>query len=340
MAQRQLRGIARVPTFEHPELKTTIVDVEGDGAGSVAALTSELLAGSDADEVALRGGHRYLNRLLPAATTTTCELVCEPRRTKVNLDTGGAVRLRIDEPGLLDALRLHAVQRVAPKSDEVEVRIAAAGLNFSDVLKAMGIYPTLDGAPPIIGGECAGVVTAVGSDVNSVAVGQRVIAIGPGTFGSHLTTLADLCTPIPDTLGDPEAAAFGIAYLTAWHSLVEVGRLAPGERVLIHSATGGVGVAAMAIAKMIGARIYPTAGSDAKRETLAGLGVEYVGNSRTVDFADEILEITDGYGVDVILNRFPTKRFSAGCRSWRPAAGSSNWARRTSTPTPPWGWPH
>ncbi|CDO87836.1 polyketide synthase [Mycobacterium triplex] len=318
LAQTQLRGIARVLTFEHPELKTTIVDVEGDGAGSVAALTSELLAGSDADEVALRDGHRYLNRLLPAATTAKGELVGETRRTKVNLDTGGAVRLQIDEPGRLDALRLHAVQRIAPKADEVEVRIAAAGLNFSDVLKAMGIYPTLDGAPPIVGGECAGVVTAVGSNVDSVAVGQRVIAIGPGTFGSHLTTLADLCTPIPDTLPDPEAAAFGIAYLTAWHSLVEVGRLAPGERVLIHSATGGVGVAAMAIAKMIGARIYTTAGSDAKRETLAGLGVEYVGNSRTVDFADEILELTDGYGVDVILNSLPDEAIQRGVQILAP----------------------
>ncbi|WAC89959.1 type I polyketide synthase [Mycobacterium sp. Aquia_213] len=318
LAQTELRGIARVLTFEHPELKTTIVDVEANGADSVAALTSELLAGSDADEVALRDGHRYLNRLVPARTTAKGEPLGETRRAKVNLDAGGAVRLQIDEPGRLDALRLHAVKRIPPNADQVEVRVAAAGLNFSDVLKAMGIYPTLDGAPPIIGGECAGVVTAVGSDVDSVQVGQRVIAIGPGSFGSHMTTVADLCTPIPDTLPDPEAAAFGIAYLTAWHSLVEVGRLAPGERVLIHSATGGVGLAAMAIAKMVGARIYTTAGSDAKRDMLAALGVEYVGNSRTADFADEILEITDGYGVDVILNSLPDEAIQRGVQILAP----------------------
>ena len=90
--------------------------------------------------------------------------------------------------------------------------------------------------------------------------------------------------------------------MTAWHSLREVGRLAPGERVLIHSATGGVGLAAMGIAKSIGARVYATAGSDAKRQLLSELGAEYVGDSRSVAFADEILEITDGEGVDVVLN--------------------------------------
>ena len=134
----------------------------------------------------------------------------------------------------------------------------------------MGVYPGLDGSAPVIGGECVGVVTALGADVDSVEIGQRVIAFGPGTFGSHLTTLADLVVRVPDSLTDHEAATFGVAYLTAWHSLCEVGRLAPGERVLIHSATGGVGLAAVSIAKMIGARIYATAGSEAKRELLVG----------------------------------------------------------------------
>ena len=182
----------------------------------------------------------------------------------------------------------------------------------------MGVYPGLDGAPPVIGGECVGFVTAVGPDVSAVEVGQRVIAFGPGTFGSYMTTLADLVVPVPEALPDGEAAAFGIAYLTAWHSLCEVGRLAAGERVLIHSATGGVGLAAVSIAKMIGARIYTTAGSDAKREMLAGLGVEYVGDSRNVEFADEILDITDGYGVDVILNSLPGEAIQRGVQILAP----------------------
>ncbi|EUA90386.1 zinc-binding dehydrogenase family protein [Mycobacterium ulcerans str. Harvey] len=161
-------------------------------------------------------------------------------------------------------------------------------------------------------------MTAIGDDVDSLEIGQRVIAFGPGTFGSHLGTIADLVVPIPDTLPDNEAATFGIAYLTAWHSLCEVGRLSPGERVLIHSATGGVGMAAVSIAKMIGARIYTTAGSDAKREMLSSLGVDYVGDSRTVDFADEILELTDGYGVDIVLNSLAGEAIQRGVQILAP----------------------
>ena len=302
LAQTTLRGIARVLTFEHPELKPTVVDVDADGSGSADALIDELLAGPDHDEVALRDGHRYVNRLVRVPPSVGGVLAVEPRGTVVDLNGGGAVRLRIDQPGRLDALSVHAVKRVPPQDGQVEVRVVAAGLNFADVLKAMGVYPALDGDAPVIGGECVGYVTARGCHVDSVEVGQRVIALGPGTFGSHLTTLADLVVPVPDAVSDGEAAALGLAYLTAWHALCEVGRLAPGERVLIHSATGGVGLAAVSIAKMIGARIYTTAGSAAKRELLSGLGVEYVGDSRSVEFAEEILDATDGYGVDVVLN--------------------------------------
>ena len=246
-------------TFEHPELKTTIVDVDADGRGSATALIDELLADPDHDEVALRDGQRYVNRLVRVPTSVDGVLAIEPRPTVVDLGGAGAVRLQIDQPGRLDALTVHAVKRIPPQDDQVEVRVVAAGLNFADVLKAMGVYPTLDGNPPVIGIECVGYVTARGSNVDWLEIGQRVIALGPGSFGSHLTTLADLVVPVPDALSDGEVATVGVAYLTAWHALCEVGRLAPGERVLIHSATGGVGLAAVAIAKMIGARIYTTA---------------------------------------------------------------------------------
>ncbi len=318
LAQTQLRGLARVLTFEHPELKTSIVDIDPDGSEPLSDLVDELLTGADQDEVALRGGRRYVSRLVAAPVTPSGELAIESRETTVDLDTG-AVRLELDQVGRLDGLKVHAVKRIRPTGDQVEVRITAAALNFSDVLKVMGVYPGLGGNAPIIGGECAGLVTAIGSPLESgLEIGQRVIAFGAGTIGSHLTTSQDLVVPIPDALSDSEAAAFGVAYLTAWHSLCEVGRLGPGERVLIHSATGGVGLAAMSIATMIGARIYATAGTDAKRAMLSGMGVEYVGDSRGVTFADEILDLTDGAGVDIVLNSLPGEAIRAGMRVLAP----------------------
>ncbi len=317
LAQTPLRGLARVLTFEHPELKTTIVDVDAEGSGSAAALVEELLAGSEQDEVALRDGQRYVHRLVAAPTMPGGDLVAEARHMMVNIGGPDAFRLQVDQPGRLDGVKAHAVKRIPPQAHQIEVRVVVAGLNFADVLKAMGLYPG-QGEVPLIGAECVGVVTALGQNVDSVQIGQRVIAFGPGTFGSHLTTLEDLVIPIPDALPDGEAATFGIPYLTAWHSLREVARLAPGERVLIHSATGGVGLAAVCIAKMIGAHIYTTAGSDAKRELLCALGVEYVGDSRSMTFADEILDATDGYGVDVILNSLPGEAIRRGVQILAP----------------------
>jgi phthiocerol/phenolphthiocerol synthesis type-I polyketide synthase C len=312
LAQTGIRGLARVLNFEHSELKTTIVDLDAEGTGSVGALIEELLAGGEHDEVALRSGQRYVHRLVAAPTTATGELAPEERHTLVNVGGPDAFRLQLDQAGRLDGLKVHAVKRIPPEAGHVEVRTTVSMLNFSDVLKTMGLYPGLNGRAPVIGGECVGVVSALGDGVDSVQIGQRVIAVGPGTLGSHVTTVEDLVVPVPDELSDHQAATFGVAYMTAWHSLREVGRLAPGERVLIHSATGGVGLAAVAIAKMIGARVYATAGSDAKRHLLSELGAEYVGDSRTVAFADEILEITDGEGVDVVLNSLAGKAITRG----------------------------
>ncbi len=302
LAQSSLRGIGRVLTFEHSELRPTLVDVEAEGSGCVQALVDELVGGAAHDEVALRGEQRYVNRVVPVPVSAQGQPAVQARLVSVDLDHGGAVRLGTDRPGILDGLSVYTLKRQAPGPGEVEVRVAVAGLNFSDVLKAMGLYPTLDGSVPVIGSECVGEVVALGAGVDSVAVGQRVIAFGAGAFGSHVVVSADLVVAVPEGLCDSDAAGLGIAYLTAWYALVEVGRLARGERVLIHSATGGVGLAAISIAKLIGARVYTTAGSPAKRERLAALGVEYVGDSRSVVFAEEISAATGGAGVDVVLN--------------------------------------
>src|SRR5262249_25728999 len=160
--------------FEHPELKTTMLDIDAEDT-SATALVEELLAGAEHDEVALRDGARFVSRLVPAPTTPRGELVGEPRHATIDAARPGGFRVQVDQAGRLDGLKVHALHRVPPQAGQVEVRVTAVGLNFSDVLKAMGLYPD-DGQAPYIGGDCAGVVSAVGDGVESVRVGQRVIA--------------------------------------------------------------------------------------------------------------------------------------------------------------------
>ncbi|VBA41960.1 Phthiocerol/phenolphthiocerol synthesis polyketide synthase type I PpsC [Mycobacterium attenuatum] len=318
LAQGTLRGIARVLAFEHPELATTIIDVEAEGSGSAGALVDELCAESSHDEVALRDGQRYVHRLVPVAVSAQGEFPVERRPVRVDLDSGGAVRLQIDQPGRLDALAVHAMRHVPPAADQVEIRVVAAGVSAGDVLKATGGYPTGADGAAVLGSECVGYVTRLGAAVDSVRIGQRVIAFGPGTVASHVTTSADFVVPAPEALSDHEAAAVGIAYLTAWHGLCEVGRLSAGERVLIHSAAGDVGLAALWIAKATGARIYATASSAVQRKMLAQLDVEYVGDSSSREFADEIRVATDGQGVDVILNSLAGEAIRRGLQMLAP----------------------
>lgn len=228
LAQTQLRGIARVLTFEHPELKTTLVDVDPDGTHPPAGLVDELLAGSDQDEVALRAGQRYVSRLAPTPMVSG-ELAPETRFSTVDLDAGGAFTLDGD-------LRVRAAGRGEVAGNQVEVRVLVAPLSDGDDIT-----------------ECLGVVT------RGPETGRRVIAFGAAPTGSHLTTDADLVVPVPDALTDHQAAGFGLPYLTAWHALCTIGQVASGEKVLIQATGDGVDLAAAAIATMMGAQVYTTA---------------------------------------------------------------------------------
>lgn len=175
----------------------------------------------------------------------------------------------------------------------------AAGLNFKDVLKTLGMVAGDDGP---LGGECAGEVVAVGEGVSGLAVGQRVLAIAPGALRSHAVGRAELVAALPAGMSYAEGASIPIAFVTAAYTLEEVGRLQAGERVLIHAAAGGVGLAAVQIAQRLGAEVIATAGSEKKRDYLRSLGVAHVFDSRTLAFAGQIKELTGGRGVDLVLN--------------------------------------
>ncbi|KRV50594.1 polyketide synthase [Wenjunlia vitaminophila] len=301
-AQSALRGMVRTLGYEHPALRATLLDLGpgaegGTGASSVLA---ELLADPAQDDIALRDGQRYLTRFTPAPLSDRARPAAR-RTARYGAD---GFRLTSRTAGRLDALELTAFDRRPPGPGEVEVRVAAAGLNFSDTLKAMGVYQVAEGddRPMLLGTECAGEISAVGEGVTGLRVGDRVAASGWGCFGTFLTTRADLVTPLPEGMTAAGAATVPSVFVTAWYGLHHVARVAAGEHVLVHSGTGGVGMAAIAIARAAGAEVHATAGTPAKRDLLRRMGVRHVSDSRTLAWADDVLAATGGRGVDVVLN--------------------------------------
>ncbi|WP_405783297.1 zinc-binding dehydrogenase [Streptomyces sp. NBC_00859] len=195
-----------------------------------------------------------------------------------------------------------AIQSEPPRPGEVTVQVFAAGLNFSDVLTAMGLSAAYYDNSPKPGMECAGVVTAVGPGVTAFEEGDRVAAVVEGAFASEVNVPTTSVMSVPDHMDFAQAATVPVAFLTAWYGLVSMAGLQRGERLLIHSATGGVGSAALAVARLRGADVLATAGTPDKRTYLHGQGVRHVMDSRSADFGDETLAATGGEGVDVVLN--------------------------------------
>jgi NADPH:quinone reductase-like Zn-dependent oxidoreductase len=154
----------------------------------------------------------------------------------------------------------------------------------------------------LLGDECSGRITAVGKKVNKFKIGDEVIANGPGCFASHLTIPVPFVVRKPARISFEEAATIPVTFMTAWYALHHLGKIRRGENILIHAATGGVGLAAIQIAKLAGAEIFATAGNDEKRNCLHKLGIRHVMDSRSTAFAGEIRKITKGAGVDLVLN--------------------------------------
>jgi polyketide synthase 5 len=295
LAHAGVRGWLRAVGAEFPALHPTQIDVNPQA--DVLLLRRQLLSGSDEDETALRGASAYVARLQPGP------LGHADRRTVGRDAARDGLRVEVRVPGDLQSLEMVAFERRAPDAGEVEVAVHAASINFADVLVALGRYPSFDGREQGLGLDFAGIVTAVGPGLSPFRVGDRVAGLcGGGAWGTYLTCDARLLVAIPRTLTDAQAAAILTTTATAWHSLGDLARIGPGDKVLIHSATGGVGQAAVAIARAAGAEIFATAGSEARRELLRAAGISHVYDSRTVAFAEQIRRDTAGYGVDIVLN--------------------------------------
>ncbi|MBD3007048.1 type I polyketide synthase [Streptomyces sp. 5-10] len=316
--QSALRGLLRVLALEHPELRATSVDTDPAAPDRLAdTLAAELLADGPEDEIALRDGARYTAELDHAPLTDTERTTAAARTVRCGTD---GFRLRAGRLGDLGSLELTTTPRRPPGPGEVELRVLAAGLNFRDVLTAMGLLPGDEDIRYRLGFECAGEVSAVGPGVDHLRAGDRVVAadVHGGAFGSFTVVPADRTAPLPAGLDPHTAAGLPIAFLTAWYALRHIGRVSAGERVLIHSATGGTGLAAIAVARLLGAEVLATAGSEEKRRFLRGMGIARVMDSRSLDFRDEVMEATGGEGVDVVLNSLSGAAIRAGLECLRP----------------------
>ncbi|WP_205873803.1 type I polyketide synthase [Mycobacterium camsae] len=293
--QAALWGLGRTVIAEQPQLRCRLIDHDGseDAVQWLVRLLAAPAAPVTEPEMALRQGKFLVSRLLPWARGGHLTV---PRATDYVLAP--------TERGAIDNLRLVETEVTAPTQGQVQVRVEAAGLNFRDVLNVLGLYP---GDPGPIGGDFSGIVTELGDGVSGLEVGQRVFGFMQGAFASRVNVPAQLLAPVPKGLGAVAAASIPAAALTA-RLAFDWAKLRPGDRVLVHAASGGVGLAAVQLARQCGATVFATA-STYKRAALRQLGVEHVYDSRTTDFADQILADTDGAGVDVVLNSLTNEGF-------------------------------
>lgn len=279
-----LWGLGRVIRLEHPDLRCVNLDLE---TLATPDLFTELNSQADAEnQIAYRQGIRYVARLI--------------RR---NSPQATATQLKISSYGMLDNLNLVPYQRQAPKPGEVEIRVCAAGLNFRDILNALGMlqeYLEKTGYAKavdiLLGGECAGKIVAVGEGVEKLKIGDEVIAAQAlGSLSSFVTVNSQFVIVKPKELSFTEAATVATTFLTVNYGLHYLAKIKPGDRILIHAAAGGVGLAAVQIAQKAGAEVFATA-SPAKWDFLKSIGVNNVFNSPTLDFAQEVA------GMDIVFN--------------------------------------
>lgn len=295
-------GLVRAAAIEHPD-RFVLADL--DGAAAAAALPAALATGEP--QLALRDEELFVPRL---AAIRAGESLAPPAGAP-------AWRLDTETPGSLDSLRLlpAAEARRPLAAGEVRIALRAAGLNFRDVLITLGMYP--GGAR--IGAEGAGVVLETGPGVTALAPGDRVMGLVQGTLGPVAVTDHRLLTPVPAGWSFAQAATVPVAFLTAYHGLYDLAGLRPGESLLVHAATGGVGQAAVQLARHGGSQVFGTA-SPGKWETLReqGLTRERIASTRTLDFEEGFRRATGGRGVDVVLNSLAREFTDASLRLLAP----------------------
>jgi phthiocerol/phenolphthiocerol synthesis type-I polyketide synthase C len=312
--QAPLWGLTRTIINERADISCRLIDLDPEATAKAAgeALVEELLHRGDEDEVLLRGRARYVPRLTRGMAAPALREGDDETGFKVTFAQGEA------QEGVV----LQGIAIPGPAAGEVTAHVKAAGLNFRDVLQRIGLLPeeAFEGgfAGATLGMEFTGEVIEVGDGVDHLRPGDAVFGIARDAFSSHIVAPANGLFKKPASVSFEEVATLPVAALTVYYSLHHLARLQRGERILIHGAAGGVGLAAVQYALWVGAEIFASAGSVEKREFLRRIGADHVVDSRSLAFADDIREITHGEGIDVVLNSVAGDAIHKGLSILRP----------------------
>ncbi|MDO1449031.1 SDR family NAD(P)-dependent oxidoreductase [Rhodocytophaga aerolata] len=319
VSQAAMYGLGRVLKNEYPFIPLSILDISQQvTAAEIDNLYKECISRqASATELALRGTSKYLRKLekvtAESATMTASKTVAALRYP---------FRAVVKAYGVLDGIVFQETKRPLPKADEVEIEVRAAGLNFKDVLNTMGLLSNEAVEGGVVGKnlglECAGIITAVGANVQGYAIGDAVMAWASDSFAGYTIAHISCVVPKPAHLTFEQATTIPVVYLTAYYSLYHLGRISEGDRVLIHAASGGVGLAAIQLAQLAGAEIIATAGSEEKRAYLRSLGIPHVFDSRSLQFAEQVMDVTGGKGVDLVLNSLSGKAITQSIKCLAP----------------------
>ncbi|GHE43560.1 type I polyketide synthase [Streptomyces longispororuber] len=303
-------GLGRCLVNELPDLDCRRISLRRNGtADDARRLARELASPTDEDEIVLTERGRFVLRTMP-----------RPSAVPATEDT--PYKLEVRQPGLSYRLDWEEAPPSRPGPGEVLVEVKATALNYRDIMQSVGLLPreAVEGTATESGCglECAGVVAACGPGVTRFKPGDPVVGMAFASLASHCVAPESSLLPLPDGMTFTEAATLPVALTTVHYSLITLARLQPGETVLVHGAAGGVGLAAVRYATARGAHVIATAGSELKRDYLRSLGVDHTLNSRSLEFADQVREITGGRGVDVVLNSLAGEAITRSLELLRP----------------------
>ncbi len=282
-----LWGLGKVVALEAPQLTPRMIDLDPDQPISVPDLVDELMHPDEENHIAYRDSLRQVSRLERFGET----------KERLSLPDDSPWIIKPDEAGESGSVQVEVPSIRPLGSGEARVAIEAVGVNFRDAVVAIGMIDD-----DVLGGEVVGRVVELGPDVDNVSVGERVVGLCFRSFASEVVTRADLLVPAPPGFTSAELATIPLTFTTAELSF-EMAKLQASDKVLIHSGAGGVGLSAIQMAQAAGAEVFTTA-SSGKHDYLRSLGVKHVFDSRQTKFGEEILDATDGKGVDVLLNSF------------------------------------